>query len=101
MTRVAPGKPSIAGGTTSVALAVVVTLYGVVYVAMKTGPCMNPAVGIAFTLLELWQVGNPNGIYTYYAIPYTIGPAIGGALAGVFALMSRANHKSAIEEYDK
>ena len=43
-----------AGGTTSVALAVVTTLYGVVYVAMKTGPCMNPAVGVAFTVLEMW-----------------------------------------------
>ena len=74
------------------ALAVVATLYGMIFVAMKNGPCMNPAVALAFTILEVWQTANKNGIYTHYFYAYTLGPAIGGMLAGLFALGHRNQH---------
>ena len=83
-----PTSDGVAG-----AIAVVVTLYGMIQVAMKSGPCMNPAVALAFTTLEMWQTTNENGIYTHYFYAYTIGPAIGGMLAGILANDHRKKHE--------
>ena len=85
----APTKDGVAG-----ALAVVGTLYGLIFVALKAGPCLNPAVAVAFTLMETIFTDNPNGAYTHYFYTYTVGPAIGGALAGLFALINERCHHS-------
>ena len=83
----APTKDGAAG-----AIAVVATLYGMIYVAMKNGPCMNPAVAIGLTLMEITATDNPNKIYTHYLYAYTCGPALGGLMAGVFALLLKKIH---------
>ena len=85
----APTKDGVAG-----AMAVIGTLYGMIFVALKLGPCLNPAVAVAFTLMEVIFTTNPNGAYTHYFFTYTAGPAIGGALAGLFALINAKCHKS-------
>ena len=66
------------------AMTVVLTLAGIIQVASKLGPVFNPAVSIAFITLDVWQTPNPNNIYTHYTYAYTLGPALGGLLAGLF-----------------
>ena len=73
-------------------MAVIATLYGMIFVAMKNGPCMNPAVAVAFTILEVFATTNPNGVYTHYLYAYTAGPALGGIIAGLFALFHKKLH---------
>ena len=85
----APTKDGAAG-----AMAVIATLYGLIFVALKAGPCLNPAVALAFTLMEIIFTNNPNGAYTHYIVTYTAGPAIGGLLAGLFALLNKKVHHS-------
>ena len=85
----APTKDGAAG-----AMAVIGTLYGLIFVALKAGPCLNPAVAIAFTLMEVTFTKNPNGAYTHYLLAYTVGPAVGGALAGLFAMINEKIHHS-------
>ena len=85
----APTKDGVAG-----AMAVIGTLYGLIFVALKMGPCLNPAVAVAFTLMEVIFTENPNGAYTHYFLTYTAGPAIGGALAGLFGLINEKCHRS-------
>ena len=71
------------------ALTVVLTLAGLIQVALRLGPVFNPAVSIAFTTLDWRQTTNPNQIYTHYTYAYTIGPALGGLLAGIFHQIHR------------
>lgn len=66
------------------ASAVSLTLAGMIQVATRLGPVFNPAVAIAFTVLNVWQTENENGIYTHYFYAYSLGPALGGVLAGIF-----------------
>ena len=73
-------------------MAVVGTLYGMIQVGMKAGPCFNPAVAIAFMILEEGWTSNPNKIYTHYVFAYTVGPAVGGILAGIFSILHRKIH---------
>ena len=83
----APTQDGAAG-----AIAVVATLYGMIYVAMKNGPCMNPAVAIGLTLMEVYATDNPNKIYTHYLYALTLGPALGGLMAGIFGLLLKKIH---------
>ena len=76
------------------ALAVIGTLYGMIQVGMQAGPCFNPAVAIAFISLEIWQTTNSNNIYSHYVFDYTVGPAVGGLLAGAFSILLRKTHDS-------
>ena len=78
-------------------LTVVLTLAGLIQVAMRLGPVFNPAVGITLTTLDTWQTENPNGIYTHYAYAYTLGPAIGGLLAG----FTHLNYANSLDENKK
>ena len=80
------------------ALAVMATLYGMIWVGMNAGPCFNPAVGIAFSIIELWQTTNPNNAYTHYLYAYTLGPAIGGIIAGAWSI---AMKKMEIEPHNR
>ena len=82
------------------AIAVIATLYGMIFVAMKNGPAMNPAVAVAFTILELVATSNPNGVYTHYLYAYTAGPALGGMIAGLFALLLKRIHNSMTKHVD-
>ena len=70
-------------GPTTVAL----SLAGLIQVATRLGPVFNPAVAIAFIVLDVWQTENPNKIYSHYTYAYTLGPALGGILAGFFHLL--------------
>ena len=76
-------------GCTTIAL----TLAGLIQVSMRLGPVLNPAIAIAFILLDIWQTPNPNKIYSHYTYAYTLGPALGGILAGFF-------HKLLAKAYD-
>ena len=80
------------------ALTVALTLAGLIQVAMRLGPVFNPAVSVAFTTLDAWQTENPNKIYTHYTYAYTIGPALGGLLAGIFHQIHRKAFISDDEE---
>ena len=53
---------------------------------------MNPAVAIGLTLMEVFATDNPNKIYTHYLYAYTLGPAVGGLMAGVFGLLLKKLH---------
>ena len=69
---------------------------------MRLGPVFNPAVGISFIALDVWQTENPNGIYSHYWFAYTLGPAIGGVLAGLFHLFHAkafADRRKALHSY--
>ena len=77
------------------AMAVIGTLYGVIYVSLHNGACMNPAVALGLSALR-WQAGgDPDGIYTHYLWAYMIGPAVGGMAAGGFALLHKKMHDNA------
>ena len=99
------GRPSMAPtgdgmlGPTTVAL----SLAGLIQVAMRLGPVFNPAVAIAFIVLDVWQTENPNNIYSHYTYAYTLGPALGGILAGLFHLLHAkafAEKKEALHTYE-
>lgn len=82
------------------ALAVVATLYGLIFVALHNGPCMNPAVAVSFTLLEVSATPNRNNVYSHYLYAYTLAPALGGILAGLFAICHRKKHETHAENDD-
>ena len=85
----APTTDGIAG-----AIGVVATLMGMIKTGMRLGACYNPAVGIALVLNQYLWLENTNGYLTHYAYAYCLGPAIGGAAAGLFHLI----HAKAFEK---
>ena len=83
-------------------LTVALTLAGMVQVAKNLGPVFNPAVAVSFIVLDTWQTDNTNNQYSHYTYAYTLGPAIGGILAGLFHLLHAkafGNEKKALSTY--
>ena len=67
-----------------VALTVALALWGLITLDYYTGACFNPAVALGNTLLQCMALENTNNYLTHYLWAYTIGPALGGVLAGIF-----------------
>ena len=86
------------------AMAVVATLYGVIYVSLHNGACMNPAVALGLSALR-WQAGeagsDPNRVYAHYLYAYMLGPAVGGVMAGAFGLLHKKVHDNVPEVDDE
>lgn len=74
------------------AMAVVVTLLCVISGTNKFGACFNPAVGIALPANSVLWLGKSPYLYHYVYI-YTLGPALGGLLAGFFHLLHAPAHE--------
>ena len=68
------------------AMAVMLTLGGLIHVAGHTAASFNPAVTVANTWFQSIVLTNTDGYLTRYIWGYTFGPIIGGLLAGVFGL---------------
>ena len=68
------------------ALTVALTLWGLITLDYYTGACFNPAVALGNTLLQVMALDNENRYLTHYLYAYTLGPALGGLLAGIFNL---------------
>ena len=66
-----------------VALTVALVLWGLITLDYYTGACFNPAVALGNTLLQTMALENTNRYLTHYLYAYTLGPAGGGALAGL------------------
>lgn len=66
------------------ALAVVGTLYGCIQAASHTGAGFNPAISIGQWLLSLTFLENTNHYLSHYIWCFTLGPALGGIIAGIF-----------------
>ena len=74
---------------------VVLTLAGLIQVAMRLGPVFNPAVALAFYTQDAWQ--GSDKIYTHYTFEYAFGPALGGIIAGFFYVI----HERAFKDEKK
>ena len=77
-------KDGVAG-----ALAICLVLLGCIMTGGKLGGCLNPAVAVGLTSMQTTHLGNENGIYKHYYYAYILGPLIGGACAGGFAILHR------------
>ena len=76
-----PSKSDAIGG-----FIVALALLACISVDQYDGPCFNPAIGISQTIYQYSQLHNTllDGSYLYeYMWAYTLGPALGGAIAGV------------------
>ena len=82
------------------AFAVAVGLLAIIMLDGRVGACFNPAVGITQTLYQVSQWPDGDGssqsrdALTRYLWAYTVGPAAGGALAGLVFLY----HKNAVSK---
>ena len=72
-----PCKSDAFGG-----FAVALGLLAAITLGTRIGPCFNPSVGIAQTIYQKTQFGDGFKA-TQYMWAYTVGPAVGGAFAGV------------------
>ena len=76
------------------AIAVVLTLGGLIHVANHTAASFNPAVTVGLTSFQNFVLpNNTEGYLTHYTWAYFFGPLVGGALSGVFSL----GHKQLFE----
>ena len=77
------------------ALTVALTLFGLIMAGGKFGAAYNPAVGLSVTL---WGYKQLDAAYIlHYMYAYTVGPLLGGALAGGFYNL----HKRIAQDPDK
>ena len=77
------------------AICVVLTLLAVISGTNSLGACFNPAVGVTLTTNAVIRLNStlPNNHFlTHYLYAYTVGPAIGGVLAGIFHLFHKKAH---------
>ena len=80
-----PVKSDVAG-----AFLVAAVLFACINVDMFDGPCFNPAVGVSQTIYQYSQLKDTVSDSTFlseYMWAYTLGPAIGGLVAGVLYLI--------------
>mmetsp|Transcript_20845 Transcript_20845/g.25556 ORF Transcript_20845/g.25556 Transcript_20845/m.25556 type:complete len:261 (-) Transcript_20845:209-991(-) len=77
------------------ALAIVLVLLGCIKTGGKLGGCLNPAVGLTLSANQTMHLDNSDGIYSHYTYAYILGPLLGGALAGGFALLHRPHFDDA------
>jgi len=78
------------------AMCVCATLLGVISSTGPIGACCNPAVTIGLTVDALIRYQNcpvDKAFMTHYLYAYTIGPIIGGLLAGLFFIFHRKLHE--------
>ena len=76
-----PSKSDAIGG-----FVVALTLLACISVDKFVGACFNPAIGISSTIYQYSQLRDTvdDGSYLYeYMWAYTLGPALGGAIAGI------------------
>ena len=73
-------------------IAVVLTLLGMIAVGNKFGAAYNPAVGIALIANQVIMQGKLLYLY-HYLYAYTLGPALGGTVAGFFHLIHKQLHE--------
>ena len=76
----------------SAAICVVATLLCVISGTNKLGACFNPAVGVSLTVNQLIRISTDSKYYEYVWV-YTLGPYIGGLLAGFFHLIHKKFHE--------
>ena len=78
------------------AICVVASLCAIVTGTNKLGASFNPAVAIAITTNSVARFDLPvpfnQTALTHYLYAYTLGPAIGGLLAGIFHLFHAKLH---------
>ena len=67
------------------AMAVVLTLGGLIQVANHTAASFNPAVTAGLTAFQNYVLVNSDQYLTHYMTGYFFGPLLGGLLAGIFA----------------
>ena len=88
--KTAPTKDGMLG-----ALAVGFGLYAIINLDHLVGPCFNPAIGFVQTTYQVMNLKDLYGDYsdalTEYLWAYTIGPAVGGLLAGLAQMFHRNN----------
>ena len=68
------------------AFAVALALLTCIQIDAYDGPCFNPAIGISQTVYQWSQLRNSITADSYlyeYLWAYTLGPALGGAIAGI------------------
>lgn len=85
--RTAPTKDLI-----HVGLTVALTLWGLITLDYHTGACFNPAVAISQTFFQMQHLENTNSWLSHYLYGYTMGPLVGGGVAGLFFLMHEKCH---------
>ena len=66
------------------ALSICLTLLALIRTGGQLGGAFNPVVGQILTFHSLSHLDNENEMLSHYMYAYTIGPMIGGALAGLF-----------------
>lgn len=76
-----------------VAIAIALTLWGLITINYHTGACYNPAVALGNTFFQMQHLDNTNSYLSHYFYAYTAGPAIGGLAAGLFYLFFSKCHK--------
>lgn len=64
-----------------------------IHVAIRGGPCFNPAVGLAGTIYSVSQLENKGSEHYAYLWAYLAGPFVGGLVAG----FANIEHTRAIE----
>ena len=74
------------------ALAVGLGLYAVINVDGFEGPCFNPAIGVVQTTYQLIYAADASDSLKKYLWAYTLGPAVGGAIAGLVQLLNKSTH---------
>ena len=78
------------------AMVVCLTLLCVIAATNALGACFNPAVALSASLNSVFWLGNNEYLY-HYLYAYTLGPAMGGLLAGCFHCL----HAKAFEPDDR
>ena len=68
------------------ALACGLVLVILVKICATGGACFNPAIGFALTLYQNEMIEH-DGHLTWYLWIYTVGPAVGGVIAGAFQIL--------------
>ena len=76
----------------SAAICVVATLMCCISGTNMLGACFNPAVGIALTSNSIAVLGGAHYM-RHYLYAYTLGPSLGGLIAGLFHIFHREHHK--------
>jgi len=79
------------------AIVVVSTLLCMISGTNQLGACFNPAVGVSVTINALIRLGSEQYI-SHYLYAYTLGPALGGCLAGLFHIFHAKAHAPDNEE---